>query len=111
MFLDPPLNSTSYAHRQGDLAVQLPAGAHDLRLKLLKHEGFVFGTAFSPETVAGEGTSGSTRMQAAQTPAQRQWQDLQRSWSPADFAGLSQQKRWLTSSSWCFQAALPTPFM
>lgn len=53
VFLDPPLNSSSYAHRQGDLAVQLPAGAHDLRLKLLRHEGFVFGTAFSPETVAG----------------------------------------------------------
>jgi hypothetical protein len=54
VFLDPPLNSSSYAHRQGDLAVQLPAGARDLRLKLLKHEGFVFGTAYSPETVAGE---------------------------------------------------------
>lgn len=50
MFLKQPL---SYAHRQGQLAIQLPPGARDLSLKLQSHEGFVFGTAFSPETVAG----------------------------------------------------------
>jgi hypothetical protein len=52
--LHPPPGKDRYAHRQGNLAVQLPAGARDLHLQLVKHEGFVFGTAFSPETVPGE---------------------------------------------------------
>lgn len=54
VFLDPPTGNDRYAHRQGHLAVQLPAGARDLRLQLLKHEDFVFGTAYGPETVPGE---------------------------------------------------------
>lgn len=53
--LDKPWDSSRYAHRQGELSVQLPEGAHSLRLKLRSHEDFVFGTAFSPETVPGEG--------------------------------------------------------
>jgi hypothetical protein len=54
VFMNPPLTSAAYAHRQGQLTVQLPAGAANLTLRLKSHEGFVFGTAYSPETVAGE---------------------------------------------------------
>lgn len=57
--MDPPLKSSSYAHRQGQLAVQLPEGATNLHLKLLRHEGFVFGTAHSPETVPGDQEGGA----------------------------------------------------
>jgi hypothetical protein len=54
VFMNPPLSSSAYAHRQGQLSVQLPVGATNLKLRLKSHEGFVFGTAYSPETVAGE---------------------------------------------------------
>jgi hypothetical protein len=55
----PPPGASAYAHRQGQLSLRVPAGTQGLKLQLREHEGFVLGTAFSPDTVTGDAGRGT----------------------------------------------------
>jgi GH35 family endo-1,4-beta-xylanase len=49
VFINRPWDLKRYAARRGKKSVQLPPGATDVRIKLKRHEDWVFGTAFNPE--------------------------------------------------------------
>jgi hypothetical protein len=73
--------------------VQVPAGAHDVRLSLKQHEDFVFGTAFEPESIEGAAGRVSLCCEASLV-------------GPIDVGGMARHK-WIFFLS-CFGAVLST---